>query len=167
MLQRKQSVFWLLVALLSSWLVFGNVKFFEATLKTDFELQKIITTYSARYFESNQDSDLNMMVKNHFVQFTFALVSILACATLLLFKRRNLQMKLTFLQIGLVIIGLYFMFQSSYSVCQNLRGENTIVQSFHYSIEAFIPLTLILFEILAYRYTLKDENLIKSVNRLR
>lgn len=88
------------------------------------------------------------------------------CASLLLvsilsFKKRNNQFVLNRLSIifNLILLGLFL-----YRI-QNLSGETTIV--FEKGIGMFLPILSIVLLVLANKAIKKDEDLVKSVDRLR
>ncbi len=95
----------------------------------------------------------------------FAVISgaipVIALATLFLYKKRKLQIKLTVLllcfEVLLVIAGVYYFLV----LLKNPAGN--IIPGYR----SVIPLLTVIFTVLAYRGVRKDENLIKSYDRLR
>jgi cytochrome bd-type quinol oxidase subunit 2 len=90
----------------------------------------------------------------------FIASALLAFATIFIFKNRKLQFVLNRLNIILNVTLLgFFVYRSL-----NLSGENEISEK---GIGMFIPVISIVFLVLANKAIKKDEDLVKSVDRLR
>jgi hypothetical protein len=91
----------------------------------------------------------------------FFLIPVLSVATIFLYKKRKLQLKATFAVIilvtGLIMLAVYY----GVSIIHRYQAE--LVPG----IKMFIPFLILIFAILAYMGIKKDENLVKSYNRLR
>ncbi len=83
--------------------------------------------------------------------------------TIFKFKKRELQMKLSSLNIFLnaIICGLIFLYYAS-NVEEKINPETV-----HYMFGTYIPLINIVLSVLAMRWIKKDIDLLKSVDRLR
>jgi len=141
MIQRIQSV-WLFLASL-----FSSVTFRFPFYKGDWERD-----------ETNIPVELNATTTMWFTIIT-VLIGILAFITIFLFANRRLQLKLCYLGVSITVIllGLYFLEMINYYH----PGSGTIALwcIFYFAILACY--------ILATRGILKDEKLIKSMDRLR
>lgn len=90
----------------------------------------------------------------------FVLSAFVSFVTIFKFKNRKLQMKLGRLTIliNLILLGLFVY------LLQTLSGEASVSEK---DIGMFLPLLTILLVLLANRAIKKDEDLVKSVDRLR
>lgn len=90
----------------------------------------------------------------------FVLSAFVSFVTIFKFKNRKLQMKLGRLTIliNLILLGLFVY------LLQALSGEASVSEK---DIGMFLPLLTILLVLLANRAIKKDEDLVKSVDRLR
>ncbi|XLS28424.1 DUF4293 domain-containing protein [Flavobacteriaceae bacterium M23B6Z8] len=95
-----------------------------------------------------------------FISLAFLASAGLALITIFMYKNRKLQFVLNRLNIILnfTLLGL-FVYRSL-----NLSGENTVSEK---GIGMFIPIISIVFLVLANKAIKKDEDLVKSVDRLR
>lgn len=144
MIQRIQSVYLLLATLLSSVLVFVlNLWVDEAGVK---------------FFALDAFDTDNVLLKSmsvlFFVSAAWTLLAIFK------FKNRKLQFVLGRLSIliNFILLGILVYFT------QNLSGEITVSEK---GIGLLIPILTIVFVVLANKAIKKDEELVKSVDRLR
>ena len=144
MLQRVQTIYLIIAALLSGVVAFlvpfwndinGGIVMLEDVMQSE------IVVYRA-------------------VPLLFVLSSIISVAVIFLYKNRTkqiignrLNIVINFLLLGIIVYRLL-----------NLPGEIDISEK---GIGVFIPLLVIVFLALANKAILKDENLVKSVDRLR
>lgn len=145
MIQRIQSVYLLLVATLSIGLIFA------------FELW---TTSGVKVFASDLLSSDSLL--NKLVPVLFVLSGLVALYAIFQFKNRKLQFVLGRL---VILINLFLLGILIY-LSLNLPGEGTEVTS-EKGIGMFIPTVVILVSVLATKAIKKDEDLVKSVDRLR
>lgn len=145
MIQRKQSIYLLIAAIMSAGLTFV----FSLWTNT----QNNSSTYLIDLF-----SGVSILEKTTPVLFfTSALLSIV---TLFLFKNRQLQFVLGRLNI---LINLFLLGVLIY-LSQTLSGEALVSEK---GIGMFFPVIVILLLVLANKAIKKDEDLVKSVDRLR
>jgi len=92
---------------------------------------------------------------------TMVLIILISLTAIFLFKKRKLQMNLVMalIIISIAAIGLITFF--AFSICTKYNADITI------SLGMFLPLLILLFNILAYLGIKKDENLVRSYDRLR
>ncbi|MFY0630690.1 MAG: DUF4293 domain-containing protein [Flavobacteriaceae bacterium] len=145
MIQRIQSVYLLLVAILSMGIIFA------------FELW---TTSGVKVFASDLLSSDSIL--NKLVPVLFVLSGLVALYAIFQFKNRKLQFVLGRL---VILINLFLLGILIY-LSLNLPGEGTEVTS-EKGIGMFIPTVVILVSVLATKAIKKDEDLVKSVDRLR
>lgn len=95
-----------------------------------------------------------------FLSIAFYVSAVMAVAAILMYKKRQNQFVINRLNIilNLFLLG-FFVYRSL-----NLSGENTISEK---GIGMLIPVFSIVFLVLANRAIKKDEDLVKSVDRLR
>ena len=90
---------------------------------------------------------------------------LIVVATIFIFKNRRLQMKLTFISLFLLVIfGIllgYIISETNYFLPADCEYATSI------GLGLILPVLSFVFTILAYAGIKKDENLIKSVDRLR
>lgn len=143
MIQRIQSVYLLLVAILSL-----GLTFFLSLWK-----EKSNEIFVFDLFSNNE-----MLLK--VVPICFFIAGILALISLFMFKNRKLQFVLNRLSIlvNLILLGilLYYLL--------NVSGEMKISEK---GIGVYLPIVSIFLLVFANRRIQKDENLVKSVDRLR
>lgn len=144
MIQRVQSIYLALVFLLS-----GGLIFFLKIGKT----QGNSTTDILSLFHHE-----SFILKS--ISISFWIVSALALVSIFLYRNRTLQITINRINIliNLILLGLlaYYLL--------NLSGETTVSMK---GIGSFLPLLSIALLILANYAIKKDENLVKSIDRLR
>lgn len=142
MIQRIQSIYLLLVAVLSGGLIFA------------FDLWKIA---EVKYFALDLFSNESLLQKA--VPVLFFLSAFVAVISIFSYKNRQKQFVLgrLILLINLFLLGILIY------LSLNLPGE----VSSEKGIGMFIPTVAILFTVLANKAIKKDEDLVKSVDRLR
>lgn len=158
MLQRIQTVFLLLVALMMLLTLFFPFWTYQAEGSTEYYG---LFAFYYEYF----DTEVNETVRTFF-PFTFIATLVVASITVALievtkYKNRLLQIKLGALNslfiAGALILVAYF--ATDFVKSQGINGK--------YGIAFFLPAAALLFNLLANRYIRKDERLVKSVDRIR
>ncbi len=146
MIQRVQSVFLLLVTALSAVLLFVPV----------YELHNFDATGSvdsvSRTF--NISDNALLMILNY-------AIGVIALITIFLYKWRRIQIRLcnVGLLLNCLLIGLLFFVADTMSSNMNQRVQ--------YLYGSYLPLIELIFLFLASRFVKKDEELVKSADRLR
>jgi hypothetical protein len=144
MIQRIQTLYLLIATLLS-----GGVVFFTTLWKTSEGLSfNVLDAFSAE----------NILLKS--VALLFFVSSLITFFTIFKFKKRQLQFVLGRLAIliNFILLGILVYFS------QNLSGETLVSEK---GIGLLIPIVTIAFVALANKAIKKDEELVKSVDRLR
>ena len=144
MIQRIQSLILLVVALISG------------------GLSSIVTLWDASYDHNfyAYESILNNSIYIKPIGIIFILSAILSFITIFLFKNRKLQFVLNRINILLNFLLLGFIV---YNVL-NVSGETQVSEK---GIGTFLPILSVFLLVFANRYIKKDEDLVKSVDRLR
>ena len=147
MIQRIQTVFLFLSA------VFAGVLFFVPI--TSFDLGNEIVNLSI-FGAGNSVKALPLLILT-------ILMLLIPFVTIFMFKKRELQLKLSSLNVFLnaVFCGLIFLFYD------NSIQENLLVETITYAFGTYIPLINMVLSVLAMRWIKKDIELIKSIDRLR
>ena len=144
MIQRIQSIYLLIATVLSGGLIFP--------------LNLWVTEQGTEFFALDSLSSDNLVLASVFVLFMAS--ALLTLITIFQFKKRQLQFvlgRLTIL-INFILVGILVYF------AQNLSGEMQVSEK---GIGLLIPIFTIVFVALANKAIKKDEELVKSVDRLR
>ncbi len=144
MIQRIQSIYLLIATALS-----GGFIFF---------LNLWVTKQGTKFYALDSLSSENLLLASVFVLFIAS--AILTLITIFQFKKRQLQFVLGRLAIliNFILVGILVYFT------QNLSGEMQVSEK---GIGLVIPIFTIVFVVLANKAIKKDEELVKSVDRLR
>ena len=144
MIQRIQSIYLLLVVFLSGGIVFILNFWNDTDGKTWYILDFL--NHSSLLFKS--------------IAVIFWLVALLAVLSLFSFKKRKFQININ--RINILIN--FILFGTLVYQILNLSGETLVSEK---GIGSFLPLASIVFLVFANNAIQKDENLVKSVDRLR
>ena len=156
MIQRIQTLFLLLAVIMGIMMFFFPVASFVSDLN---------------YFKLYM-YDLKNMVPNSEITFGFTTILplllvnvaiiVLSGYSIFLYKKRITQVKIVrfcMLLTIFMIVGIFFLYP-------NLI-ENQVEVTTEFGFSAYIPLVSLLFLYLANRYIIKDERLVRSIDRLR
>ncbi len=155
MIQRIQTVFLFLAAVFAGVLFFSPIAAFEHGAEVmKLSVLGVNNQVDAQYF--NAIYTLPLLVLTIFVV-------ILPLVTIFMYKKRELQIKLSSLNVFLnaIICGLIFLYYAS-NVEKTIAAEGVA-----YLFGTYIPLINMVLSILAMRWIKKDIELIRSVDRLR
>lgn len=155
MIQRIQTLYLLLVVVLTT------VTFFSPVAGLQHAEQAAIYEMSYRgLFEMNVSGN-NMLANTWMLTALMALIPLLSFITIILFKKRMLQIRLIIFNIVLMagFYGLMFIYLWQFG--------KSLEASLYLEIPAAFPLVGIILSIMAIRAIGKDEALIKSLNRIR
>ncbi|MHB0754322.1 DUF4293 domain-containing protein [Polaribacter sp. M15] len=143
MIQRIQTIYLLLASIVSGGLIF---------------VFNLWNTTKEKIFVVNLFSKEDVMLK--IIPFTFIMSAILSIVTVFLYKDRKLQFVIgrIIILINLFLLGLLIY------LSLNLSGETAVSEK---GIGMFLPIVAILLIVLANKAIKKDEDLVKSVDRLR
>jgi len=146
MIQRIQSLFLLLAAL-------GSFALFL--------LPFAATPQDVSTNEIFADSEYNLMDHPALIAF-FSLAGALALIAIFLYGNRRLQMRLTIFTAVALVIGIAF---GIIDFINNSGGLDNVQIADQAGV--YLPAASLLFTLLAYRYIGKDEQLVRSMDRLR
>jgi len=154
MIQRIQSLYLSLTTILP--LLFLKGSFLKFINKTGSE---ILMNFTGIWQQSGAGSGL---LRNHFpLTVIIVLIPVVSVAALLAFKKRRLQLKITF---ALIVLSLIF---GGLIIYYGFLVINTYQVKIEPGFKMFIPLLSLIFGILALKGIKKDENLVRSYDRLR
>lgn len=163
MIQRIQTVFLallLVVMLMAHFMDFASFYVNDAIFNFDI--------YYLFKFTANEDVKLN--AHWHLVIISI-LIQLVAVATIFMYKKRALQImlcKFNFLLITAFIALLFLVYGKYQAIAQyyaNTIESATVVA--HYKFALALPILALVFNFLAIRFIKKDEDLIRSADRVR
>ncbi len=155
MIQRIQSLYLLLTTVLSGLFLKGS--FLNFINKAGSE----ITINFKGIYQIAGEKGYPLIDKLIPISIILILIPVLSILAILLFKKRKLQLKVTLVLI--IFAALLIAFSAYYGISVIQSYQATPVPGF----KMFVPLLILVFSILAYRSIKKDENLVKSYDRLR
>ncbi len=157
MIQRIQSVYFLTIAILSCITFFAPVaNLYDPFnfLLYKFDYRGLMLTDSTELVVMNNSATWSLKIIS-------AIIPLLAVAALLLFKKRMLQARLSFVNL-LLMLGYYVIL----FICV-IRGAHSLEAEWSLNLPAAFPLVCAVLDWLAIRAIGKDEALVRSLNRLR
>lgn len=153
MIQRIQSIYLFLAALFMGGLFLNSA-----------DLININTTTPSALSDMEYLNDTILDIYDQNIMVVLALVTILfALLAIFLFKRRKVQIALSRVGMLVALFFLVFSFYLAYADLGPFISSINIVPDFG----LFLPVAVIVFLILAQRGIRKDDNLVKSMDRLR
>jgi len=160
MIQRIQTIYLLLIALISGLLIFVNPSYAE--LKgfdkwTQGEKGNISVRFNTAVYDVKgnvvQTENLSLMT------YTLAVICLLALFGIFLFKNRRLQALLTAFNYILIALMVYYIVRYRDNISQEVETDAAI--------GLFFPLFLPVFNFMALRRISYDEELVRSSDRIR
>ena len=142
MIQRIQSIYLLLTVLISASLFFLPL----------FELPAAATDAASRNF---------MITSNAVLLVLSSAIGVLSLVVIFLFMNRPLQIRLCRLILIIIFIMIGLLFFTADTISNGLN------QKVVYKIGTYLPLLQVVLVFLAHRSIKKDENLVRSADRLR
>jgi len=155
MIQRIQSVYLFIIALLSSFLIPGS--FLNFTEKTG---SFIRVSFNA-VIRNNAGKATEMVEKLLPLSVLIVLITVISLATIFFFKKRKVQMQLSRFLILLAGILVVACIHVSFRIVS--KFDAGIIPG----LKMILPVLILIISILAYRGIRKDELLVKSYDRLR
>ncbi len=158
MIQRPQTLFFLALVAICVMLIFSNTVYYTA--ENDATSEK----YSVEYDETELiAADGTAKEGNTWLVSFAAAIAVLSLAAMLMFKNRKLQVLLSSFNylfiLGLIVMMYMYSLQMNYFEGQNVEASFTFA--------ALLPLALMFFNFLAIRGVKRDEQLVRSMDRLR
>lgn len=155
MIQRIQTIYLILTTILAGLFLTGNISGF-----INKEGPEYIMNIRGIY-EVSVDNNQLLIDKTIIFLLVSSGIPAISLITIFLFKNRKMQLKFT---LSLVILDLFVIAAIIYyGILYVSRYTGTIIPEFR----IFIPLINLILLILAYRGIRKDENLVRSYDRLR
>jgi len=154
MIQRIQTVY-LLLAILSMALMFA----FKIAAVPAESGEAVFSIYGATL--NDQPLALDILMVPPYVYNLIVIVALLAC--LLMFRNRKTQMMIGRLSYLLILGFLVFL----YFAGDAMVGAITATDTIHYGAGIYFPVAAVAFVFLANRSIKKDEELVRSLDRLR
>jgi len=155
MIQRIQSVYLLMTTLLSGLFLKGNI------LKFKNDAGENIYMNFTGIFRTTGENSYDLVERLIPLSLLFILIPVLSLVAIFLFKTRRLQIKATLALIVLIILLIVLVVYYGIIIIQRHNAELVV------GITMFVPLLMLIFTILAYRGIKKDEDIVKSYDRLR
>jgi hypothetical protein len=147
MIQRIQSIFLLLIVALSAALFYFPV-FIATTTTANFTMREAPFAIQS----------------NVLISLTVVISGLIAFVTIFIYKKRQRQMMLCRLNMLFIIASLGLMLQASDMSSLPLSKD---IVTIHYLFAIYFPIAQIAFNWLAIRYIKKDDDLVRSADRLR
>jgi peptidoglycan/LPS O-acetylase OafA/YrhL len=151
MIQRIQTLFLIAILVLSGLMLTGDL------IKMDNGTSKLFTISFAGLGEEGGGTVQHLWP----LSVMMVIVPLLALIAIFLFKRRQLQMRVTMLvlllSLGTLILGAF------YIIMFDRKIDITVI----WQVNAIFPLISAILAWLAYRYILKDDLMVRSYDRLR
>jgi tryptophan-rich sensory protein len=155
MIQRIQTVYLLLTILISGLFLAGSFLQFRN------DTGEFIKITFRGIYRSVGGNGFELAGKLIPLTVVILLIPVISAVAIILYKKRKLQLKaasaIIFMAIVLIILTVYYVF----IVISRFNAELVI------TIKMFLPVVILLFAILAFRAIKKDENLVRSYDRLR
>ena len=155
MILRIQSLYLFIITLLSSLLFSGSILNFitgsGAVIKITF----------ANVVKSMQGSGLEVIEKLIPLSFIIVLIPLVSLITIILFKKRNIQLRFALLLIILCILLVVALIHGSITTIS--KQNASLVPGF----KMIVPVVNLILSFLAYLGIKKDDRLVKSYDRLR
>jgi hypothetical protein len=155
MIQRIQSLYLLGIALLSIVFLWGDIINYSEVADSAIKL-----TFSTISRETEMQSSV-MVQRVLPLSILIILIPLLSMFTIFIYKRRTIQLVLA--KILVALISLYIIALAGYSFFIINNYEAEIILGF----KMLIPLVQLICSYLAYRGIKKDDDLVKSYDRLR
>ncbi len=154
MIQRIQSIWLLISAIASGFLVKGGIiNFIDATG------QKYFTGFSG--ISKFADTGQELIVRSIPLAALIIVIILLSVVSILLFKSRQVQKVFTLVLVALSLCLIILVTYYSYILLKNYGAE--LIPGFKMA----LPVIILIAAILAYRGILRDDRLVKSYDRLR
>ena len=163
MIQRIQTLYLVLVFLLTLFLVYNNPIYAELTTISE---SKTITT-QMKFWSQTVDNSISLSPDVSYKFLNLILISVvisLSIYSIFLYKRRKKQLKIVVTAIFTSIL-ILMIFILDYRMVMSSCGEELIANSMNLNFNWMVGVVVLL--ILAYRSILSDEKTLKGIDRIR
>lgn len=155
MIQRIQHLYLFVSAVVCVFMLAADLPYFSTVSGEE----EVLVGYANTLIKSTEASESLSNLNNWMLISAYGGISMVV---IFLFKNRRLQMRL--IGVSFVLSGALVWAMYVYSMQRNyFEGEGVN----HFLPAVFLPLSLLAFNVLAYRGVLRDERLIRSMDRLR
>jgi hypothetical protein len=155
MIQRLQSLYLTLITLLSILFFTGNILSFTE------KPGSVITVAFNGIFRELNGQNSTLIEKLLPLSTIIILIPVISLITIFIFKNRKVQLKLTGFLIILIVVCIIALIHVSMSIIS--KFEAGISPGF----KMILPVIMLIFSVLAYKGIRKDDQLVKSYERLR
>jgi hypothetical protein len=156
MIYRKQTLYFLAVSIIALVLIWTNPIYFTSKEKDVRANSGIIETgFNKTVFQQGD------AVKNNLLSSTLLTIGALSFIGVFFFKNRRIQRLITIINVLLILALPFIMYKYSLGMSYFSDPVN------EFKMATLIPLSLLLFNYLAYAGIQKDEKLVRSVDRIR
>lgn len=162
MIQRIQSIYLLLITAISIILLNLNTPFFTEENREKSEM--VLVDYNSTDVADLQaqiPTSMKVGTNAGLVYFLYA-VALLSFISIFLYKNRKLQSRIVMAVLIFAVVVMVDMYWYSYQMEYFESKGTTSLKPI-----AFVPLSLLLFAFLALRGVLRDEQLVRSLDRIR
>lgn len=161
MIQRKQSVYLALLGLICLLLALSNPNYIsgevliDGNLTPQFEFSNNTTTIF---------SEPTTLIARTNSMYAFILCSVLAILSIFLFKKRELQIRLTAFNFLFISLAIFYLAYEWYKLN---HMPDVLITNYKYNVSIALPLVLPIINYLALKGIRKDIELVASADRLR
>jgi len=154
MIQRIQTIWLAISAISCGFLLKGGIVYFMTGTGEG---------YFINIFGINRINDsVNELISgSHLLTALLGLTLVFSVIAIFFFKSRKTQKKYTLLVVGLSVLLLTLLIYQSFRIISIYNAEIIV------GVKMFLPLIILISAIMAYRGISKDDNLVKSYDRLR
>lgn len=161
MIQRRQTIYLLLIVTISVLMIFMNFEFYRETGSVKTPEGENVEVFVSVSYQTTSISD-QVDFQNGYLLYSLGATAILSLISIFMFKHRRMQMNFCIAIFSFIIITLVAMYWYSLQMgYTDLNSQKSFLPT------ATIPISLLFFVFLAYRGIKKDEDLIKSLDRIR
>ncbi len=153
MIQRVQTIYIALAVIFTAIFSFTTI----ATISSN----EVIYLLSTGSVTNLKNPEIPSQINTYFFSLICGFVTGLLLTTIASYKKRVLQMRITIVSVILNLGIMVFAYFLALSIATKING------TISYSITAIFPLISVVFLVLAYISIKKDNDLIKSLNRIR
>jgi hypothetical protein len=165
MIQRKQTIYLLLVFIINLVLVLFNINVTKGLLRvTEIDSDKAYF-YELGILKTTVRTEPINEFNNGSLMYSVIAVSLITLLAIFLFKKLPLQMRLVAFNFLFILLVWFNMIYQIYKL--NRTSSIELVSSDLNYVTLFIPAILLLFNLLAFKGIKKDIELLASVDRLR
>ncbi len=159
MIQRIQSIYLLISSVLLSYLFFIPVAEYVT------ESNDVLNLFCYAFIDTKVDQQVMVTVP---IVILLVITILLSLVTIFLYKNRRLQIRISIYNIVLMfgLTGIIYYYYKT-GILQLINEQNITISAQKMLYSSLIPIFAAFFTYLAYKKILKDDALVKSIDRLR